>query len=207
MSGDTFDRSGLNGAELLQMSKAISRVLRHRPDSAGVVLDGHGWCRIDELLAGLALRGVAISRAELNIIVRTNNKQRFALSADGQFIRASQGHSVSGVDLQLRAKTPPSRLFHGTLDANVASIARRGLLPMRRNHVHLSQDVETASVVGARRGVPVVFEVDAHRMHADGCKFWLSENKVWLVECVASKYLVLTTKSTARASRVVALEQ
>ena len=180
---------GADGAALLQMSKAISRVLRHRPDAAGVTLDRHGWCRVDALLAGLAQRGMVISRSALDEIVRTSDKQRFAVSADGQSIRANQGHSVGGVDLQLRQQVPPSRLFHGTVEANAASIERRGLLPMRRHHVHLSPDVETASAVGSRRGKPVVFEVDAHRMHVDGARFWLSENNVWLVEVVACRYL------------------
>ena len=185
---DTFN-AGVGNQDLVQRSKEVSRVLRHRPDSAGVALDRHGWVRVDALLAGLAARGTLMSRADLDEIVRTSDKQRFAMSDDGQSIRANQGHSVGGVDLQLRQKTPPSRLFHGTVQANVASIEHKGLLPMKRNHVHLSPDVATATAVGGRRGAAVIFEVDAHRMHADGAKFWLSVNGVWLVETVASRYL------------------
>lgn len=179
----------MNEQELIAASKAISRVLRHRPGAAGVALDAHGWCSVDALLEGLASNGVVISREQLAEIVRTSDKQRFALSADGSSIRANQGHSVGGVDLQLREKTPPSRLFHGTVATSLPAIEKKGLLPMNRHHVHLSPDIATATAVGGRRGAPVILEVDAHRMHRDGVRFQLSENGVWLVDAVPAKYL------------------
>lgn len=186
---EDLPRGVVGSAELLRLSKEVSRVLRHRPDSAGVVLDRNGWVSIDALIAGLAARGVHLSRSKLDVIVSTSDKQRFAISDDGRSIRANQGHSVGGVDLQLRQKTPPSRLFHGTIAVNVESIERTGLRPMKRTHVHLSPDRATAIVVGGRRGAAVVFEIDAHRMHSDGIKFLQSVNGVWLVHSVAPRYL------------------
>lgn len=189
---DSSDASGTRTScerDLVVVSKAVSRILRHRPSAAGVTLDNHGWCSVDSLLAGLARRGTFITRAQLLEMVRTNDKQRFALSEDGSAIRANQGHSVGGVELQLREKTPPPRLFHGTVATSLTDIERKGLAPMRRHHVHLSTDVSTALAVGARRGAPVVLEVDAHRMHRDGIRFFVSENGVWLVDSVPAKYL------------------
>jgi putative RNA 2'-phosphotransferase len=177
--------------DLTMLSKAIARVLRHRPDAAGVRLDKQGWCRIDELLEGLARAGTLITRAQLDDIVRTSDKQRFTVSPDGQLIRAAQGHSVPGVELQLRQKTPPDVLYHGTVAAALAAVRRKGLLPMRRHHVHLSADVAAATAVGERRGTPVVLEVDAHRMLVDGHRFWVSDNGVWLAPSVPPKYLTL----------------
>ena len=43
--------------------------------------------------------------------------------------------------------------------------------------------------VGARRGRPVVLEVDARVRRRDGHDFYLSENGVWLVERVPPRYL------------------
>lgn len=179
----------MNEQERTAVSKAISRVLRHRPDSAGVALDAQGWCAIDGLLEGLASTGLVISPEQLAEIVRSNDKQRFAFSDDGSCIRANQGHSVGGVKLKLREKVPPSRLFHGTVAASLTSIEKHGLMPMNRHHVHLSADITTARSVGGRRGTPLVLEVDAHRMHCDGIKFQLSENGIWLVDVVPTKYL------------------
>lgn len=175
--------------DLILLSKAIARVLRHRPDAAGLRLDKQGWCRIDELLAGMASTGTVVTRAQLDDIVRGSDKQRFTVSPDGRLIRAAQGHSVPGVRLQLPQKTPPGVLFHGTVPAALPAILRQGLLPMRRHHVHLSLDVAAAIAVGGRRGTPVLLEVDAHQMHFDGHRFWLSDNGVWLVLAVPPQYL------------------
>ena len=175
--------------DLTTLSKAVSRVLRHRPDAAGITLDKDGWCPVDELLAGLAQAGTAVTEEQLREIVRTSDKQRFALSDDRRSIRANQGHSVRGVNLRLPSKTPPSRLYHGTVAANLAPIASQGLLAMRRHHVHLSPDVATATAVGARRGAPVVLEIDAAAMHSAGHRFMLSANGVWLVDAVPPRYI------------------
>jgi putative RNA 2'-phosphotransferase len=60
---------------------------------------------------------------------------------------------------------------------------------MSRHHVHLSPDLETAARVGARPGRPVVFEVAAAAMHAEGYLFFCSANGVWLVEEVPPRFL------------------
>lgn len=120
--------------------------------------------------------------------MRTDSKQRYAFSEDGTRIRANQGHSVA-VDLELKPQTPPETLWHGTGDRFVASIEREGLRRMQRQYVHLSADPDTAVKVGKRHGRPVLFEVDAARMAADGIRFYRSENGVWLTEAVPVKYL------------------
>ena len=63
------------------------------------------------------------------------------------------------------------------------------LLPKSRQYVHLSADVSTAFKVGKRHGTPAVLAVDAMEMVADGHKFYLSNNGVWLTEYVPAKYL------------------
>jgi putative RNA 2'-phosphotransferase len=180
---------GLAMRDLISLSKAVSRVLRHRPDAVGIELDPRGWCRIDALLEGLARAGVMLTREQLDEVVRTSDKARFAISEDRTRIRARQGHSVTGIDVELKETAPPSLLFHGTTSANLIAIGDKGLVPMERHHVHLSACAVTAAAVGSRRGRPVILEVNAGQMHADGHKFWLSENGVWLVRAVPGKYL------------------
>ena len=118
-------------------SKLLSYVLRHAPESIGIELDGGGWASVDVLLAALARHGRPLSRAELEQLVQTSDKRRFAFSADGARIRASQGHSVA-VDLGYLAQTPPEVLFHGTLERLLPAIRDQGLHKGRRHHVHLS---------------------------------------------------------------------
>ena len=175
----------------VRVSRRISMVLRHRPESAGLRLDANGWVPVADLLAALRL-----SRAELDVIVEYNDKSRFAVARrdDGtEWIRASQGHSRRvAVDLGLPPAEPPAILFHGTPSENVPSIRRDGLCPRSRHHVHLSVDVPTALVVARRRSAEVtVFEVAAAVMAQAGHVFHRSDNGVWLTDVVPVRYLSL----------------
>jgi putative RNA 2'-phosphotransferase len=159
------------------ISKRLSYVLRHRPDAIGIALDRAGWVAVDELLAALARHGTALSRAELEAVVDGSDKRRFALSPDGTRIRAQQGHSLP-VELGHAQAAPPATLYHGTVERFLPSIRERGLRRGRRHHVHLSATTETAAQVGARRGRPVIVEIDAAAMAAGGHRFWITPNQV-----------------------------
>jgi len=163
-------------------------VLRHRPEAIGIHLDRQGWTPIDALLTQCHLHGRPISRVLLDDIVATNPKQRFGISSDGLSIRANQGHSVD-VELGYETAPPPEVLFHGTSPDRIESIRTQGLRRMKRHHVHLSPDSETARLVGQRRGKATVLRVRAGAMHRDGHPFWLSANGVWLTEAVPPNYL------------------
>ncbi len=170
------------------VSKFMSYVLRHQPAAVGVVLDSGGWIAIDLLLAACAKHGRSLSRAELDEVVVTSPKQRFALSADGQRIRASQGHSTA-VDLGYEPAMPPDLLFHGTVARLLPSIRDKGLLRMKRHHVHLSSDEATARAVGVRRGKPIILRIDARAMRDVGYLFFHTPNGVWLTDAVPSVYI------------------
>lgn len=187
--------------EMASLSKRMSHALRHRPESLGIVLDEHGWCAIDALVLGLQAKGIPVTRELLEEVVRDNDKRRFVISANGTQIRAAQGHSVSGVMPLLEARTPPATLFHGTTAEKALSIARTGLLPMRRHHVHLSIDRATAAKVGARRGPPVILTIDCKSMVRDGIKFYVSANGVWLVDSVHAKYVTFPAGSALNRSK------
>ena len=174
---------------LEQTSKFIALVLRHKPEAAGITLDGHGWAQVDELIAGVSRR-MPLTREMLEEIVRTDNKQRYSFSPDHQRIRANQGHSIP-VDVELKQTVPPDTLYHGTGEKYVESILREGLLPKSRLYVHLSRDAATAEQVGRRHGKPVLFLVDAAAMVRDGYAFYLSENQVWLTREVPVRYLTI----------------
>ena len=173
-----------------EISKFLSMVLRHDPSSIGLTLSLNGWADIHELIAKAEIRGKSFSYDELIEVVRTNDKQRFTISADGQRIRAAQGHSIA-VDLALAPIKPPLILFHGTAVANVEAILRDGLRPGLRQQVHLSADQDTARMVGLRHGKPAVLSVAAGQMHLEGFKFFLSDNGVWLIDAVPPQFIEL----------------
>jgi putative RNA 2'-phosphotransferase len=173
-------------------SKFLSLVLRHQPEVAGISVDEAGWVAVEELLEGCRRAGQAISRPELEEIVRASDKQRFALSPDGTRIRADQGHSVD-VDLGYEPATPPDVLYHGTAEKYLDSIRREGLVKGGRHHVHLSERVETATAVGQRHGKVVVLEVRAGAMHREGFLFYRTPNGVWLTDQVSPEYLTFAS--------------
>lgn len=175
-------------ANLVRLSKFLSRVLRHQPGMLGLRLDSGGWVVVGVLLNAMQQRGMTIDRALLERVVAENDKQRFSFSADGARIRANQGHSID-VDLGLEARTPPDMLYHGTAARNLEAILSQGLLKGRRHAVHLSLDDKTARIVGQRHGAPVVLVIDSARMAADGYAFTCSANGVWLTDHVPPEYI------------------
>lgn len=170
-----------------EISKFIALILRHKPESIGISLDEHGWAGVDELIAGIN-KTTPFDMETLEEIVRTDNKQRYSFNDDRTLIRANQGHSIS-VDVELEERIPPEILFHGTGEKYVQSIDKEGLIPKSRLYVHLSVDIDTATKVGQRHGKPVIYKVNALKMHEDGFNFYISKNGVWLTKSVPIQYL------------------
>lgn len=176
--------------EITKISKFLSYVLRHKPDAIGLNLDENGWADIDQLIhqAGLDASNPNLTRDLICQAVETNDKKRFALSPDNKKIRANQGHSIQ-VDLALIPQCPPDILYHGTATRFLQSILKEGLKAGSRNHVHLSENIETARQVGMRYGKAVILIIDAGKMHAQGYPFFKSENGVWLTEHIPAEFI------------------
>lgn len=172
---------------LIDTSRFISLILRHKPDAIGITLDEHGWANVDELIAGIA-KTQPINMEMLEEIVRTDDKQRYSFNEDKTLIRANQGHSIP-VDVELEQLTPPELLYHGTGKKYMQSIDEQGLIPKSRLYVHLSADSDTAKVVGARHGEPVLYIVHSGEMARNGFSFFRSVNGVWLTKQVPVAYL------------------
>lgn len=176
------------GRRLEHLGRYLSYILRHHPDAIGLELDAAGWADVEALLAACTAHGKPLTRDELDLVVANDDKQRYAFSADGVRIRASQGHSIA-VDLGYEPCVPPEFLYHGTTERFLEAIRREGLQRGQRHHVHLSVDEETARRVGGRRGVPVVLRVRSVEMARAGALFYLSANGVWLVEAVGAGFI------------------
>lgn len=178
----TFSKAWRMRKELVEKSRFLSLVLRHKPERAGIILDKNGWTSIEDLL-----EKTAITRQELLEIVETNDKKRFAI--EGDKIRAEQGHSIE-VDLELKQEIPPLVLYHGTKCDYLGSIMSKGLVKGDRTHVHLSLLMSTAREVADRRkGKSAILQVDCKNMFRDGYRFYKSGNNVWLTLEVPPKYL------------------
>ncbi len=84
------------------ISKFISLILRHKPEAVGITLDSQGWANVQELMNGMKEQGKYIELSDLEIVVDQDSKGRYSFNDDKTKIRANQGHSVKGVDLNLK---------------------------------------------------------------------------------------------------------
>lgn len=178
----------MNELEKKKISKFLSYVLRHHPELINLNLDENGWADVNELISKSTNDSQGFTFEELNEIVETNDKKRFIFNEDKTRIRANQGHSIE-IDLALKSQQPPEFLYHGTAQNNVGSILEKGIEKRSRQHVHLSQDKETAAKVGMRHGKPTILTIKTGKMFEEGIEFYLSDNEVWLTDFVDAKYI------------------
>jgi len=170
------------------ISKLLSYILRHSPETIKLKLDENGWADVNELIAKFDLYDLTLDFELLQYVVENNDKKRFAFNEEKTRIRASQGHSIA-VELNLNETEPLAYLYHGTVEKFLTDIKLQGLQKMSRQHVHLSADRETANKVGGRRGKPVILTISSGEMHKAGYKFYLSDNNVWLTDVVPAEYI------------------
>lgn len=64
-----------------------------------------------------------------------------------------------------------------------------GLQKMSRQHVHLSNVIETAEKVDSRRGKPIMLNIATGEMFKVGHLFYPSKKGVWLCTRVSAKYI------------------
>lgn len=172
---------------LERKSKTLSYLLRHNPED--LYMDSNGWVSVADILKKLQM-----TSDDLKEIVKNNDKKRFGFNDDQTKIRANQGHTID-VDVELKETQPPKYLYHGTSPTFVKEILKSGgLSKMKRQHVHLSADKDTAYKVGKRHAKylePAIFTVKSEEMYKDGFKFYLSQNGVWLTDYVPKNYITI----------------
>ncbi|HZU12225.1 MAG TPA: RNA 2'-phosphotransferase [Chloroflexota bacterium] len=168
----------MGNQDYIRLSKTISHALRHKPEQYGLTLDGDGWVSVIELLAALGRRRLDVTQNDLVAMLAASDKQRFEIE-NGR-IRALYGHSATNSIARAPAM-PPQVLYHGTPRVTLDAITRHGLLPMQRQHVHLTADVRTAMTIARRRPGPhVLLLVDAAGAAAAGVPFYRGNADIWL---------------------------
>ncbi|RFU79942.1 trna 2`-phosphotransferase [Trichoderma arundinaceum] len=202
--------SGGGGSQLreVQVSKALSKLLRHQAGNAGIKLDEEGFAALDEVLNWGPIRSLKVTLAEIKNVVASNEKQRFTMklktsismepsspedddaAPSHYLIRANQGHSIkieSAALLEpvtLEVGNVPPRVLHGTYFAFWPIIEESGgLKVMRRNHIHCSTGTPEEGVLsGMREDAELVIEIDVEKSLQEGIQWWKSDNGVLLTE-------------------------
>lgn len=176
-----------------EISRLVSRLLRHEPWLYELELDDEGWVPMDALLAAIrrAEPGWSeIDRSLLWVVLSGSSKRRHEIVGD--HVRALYGHSMPG-RLRKQPGVPPPVLFHGTSPQAAQSILISGLRPKNRQFVHLSVGPETALEVGRRKADdPVVVRVDTVAALAGGVPFMVGNQVVWLAESIPAEFLAVS---------------
>jgi putative RNA 2'-phosphotransferase len=176
--------------EASDLSRAVSHALRHEPWLYELELDQEGWVPVEQLVFALRERGgawLSVDREALERMIQDAGKRRHELVGDR--IRALYGHSVRA-RIQRQPMTPPERLFHGTAPRSWVQIQSDGLLPMGRQFVHLSVDMETAEMVGRRKSAsPLLLVIDAAAAASRGVPFYQGNEAVWLADRVPAEFV------------------
>jgi len=73
---------------LTKISKFLSFILKHNPQSIGLQLNVDGWLNIDDLIKNANANGKSLSLEQIQTILSSTDEKRFALSDDGLQIRA-----------------------------------------------------------------------------------------------------------------------
>ncbi len=180
-------------------SMKLSWLLRFGARETGLQMDTAGWVERAELLEAAGL-----SEAQLDEVVRLNNKQRFQV--DGARVRACQGHGVDGAPVTREALEASwevyqgdDAIWHGTRAEAVPGIAEAGILPGGRTHVHLAAG--TDSRVGKRANVAVMLQVSAAALRGLGREVHVSPNGVVLARDVPAAAIVGLEARTKKARR------
>ncbi len=80
-----------NEKQITQISKFLSLILRHQPETIGIQLDQSGWADVDDLIEKSNSYGITFDREILNYVVTSNEKKRFVFNDTLDKIRACQG--------------------------------------------------------------------------------------------------------------------
>ncbi len=74
---------------LTKISKYLSFVLKHHPESIGLKLDPDRWVSVNELVKSANAKGKSITLKKVQEVVALDEKKMFAFSDDGLRIRAN----------------------------------------------------------------------------------------------------------------------
>lgn len=177
-----------------ELSKEISYALRHAPWEYELEMDEYGWVDINQLIEALNRdkKWKDVQLSDLLVMIEKSEKKRHEI-VNGK-IRAFYGHSIP-MHICKKKQQPPNELFHGTARRFLENIKSAGLLPMSRQYVHLSCDMETAFQVGKRHDAkPIILKINSREAWNNGVAFYHGNEKVWLADGIPFEYIEVIDK-------------
>ncbi|CAF0758885.1 unnamed protein product, partial [Didymodactylos carnosus] len=187
-------RYGQPRDKTIQLSKALSWLLRHAVEEQGLTFQPGGYVYVSDVLKHPSFQSYTLD--DVHKCVETNEKKRFGLKTDEQgqeMIRAHQGHSIDA-HVDLREITDPHEfptVVHGTYLRHWPNIGQGGLSKMNRTHIHFAPGMprDSGVISGMRSSAQVFITIDMEKAMNDGYKFYVSTNNVILCPGNSQGYL------------------
>lgn len=180
----------MNERELNALSRIIAGALRHFPEKIGLLMDGHGFVEIVQLIdaIGTSRSGFTWLRPNhIKALVETDPRERYQI--DGGMIRAKYGHSIN-VDLSDLPESDADEFFYPVTEEESDIVIESGIRPIDRKKVHLSTSIKKAIEAGrVRTDVPMILRVDGVKARKDGVEIYQATEDVCVTEFIDAKYL------------------
>lgn len=180
------DENLLTEYEATKLSRNLSHILRHSAFKQKIPITQNGYISID-ILSKHMFKTVEI----IAYIVKYDDKERYKMvykkNDDQIYIRANQGHSMEGIEIEMETITDSTEYptaVHGTYYKAWNMIKDTGLNKMARQHIHFAKGLpgESGVISGMRGNCQVLIYVDIAKMLNDGIKIYCSDNGVILSE-------------------------
>ena len=174
-----------------RLSHLLSKALRHKPQILNLELDEFWACDVQYLLEQLRKKHEYkdIELQDLYDMMDHIDKKRYAIESGK--IRALYGHSFP-IKIKYEAIKPPMYLYHGTNFNAYQSIKKEGLCSMKRQYVHLSNDLETAIKVALRSTKsPLILKINALDAYHNGVIFHYANDNTYLCDHLDIEYINL----------------
>jgi len=180
----------MNDRELSSLSRIMAGTLRHFPDKLGVIMDGHGWVDIADLIEaiGTGRSGFKwLRKKHVEALVETDPRGRYQI--DGGMVRATYGHTID-LDLSDLPEAEIDEFYYPVTEEEADMIIEGGLHPTDRKKVHLSGSVEKAREAGkVRTEEPLILKIDGKKAKKDGLKIYHAGKDVYITDEIDAKYI------------------
>jgi putative RNA 2'-phosphotransferase len=187
-------------SKLRSISKFLAYLLRHGAQEYELDLDEEGFADFEQVWALVKSQykgNVNLNDLQPILDGELDGKKRFEL-VDGR-IRAIYGHNRNIEKVNYLPVQPPPALYHGTNHRALQDIMRDGLVPMQRQYVHLSVDLERAYSVARRRTPnPIILCVQALDAHLAGHVFYQPDENHFLCAAISPQFITHPVSTNGR---------
>lgn len=175
--------------EMEKLGRLMAGILRH--GRFELPMDEQGFVPIRKIIATIKKHNSRmpwLRSHHIEALVETDPKGRYQIVGD--MVRATYGHTIPDLDLQLSTDNIPDVLYYPTTEEEAEIILETGLVPTDRSMVHLSLTYQDAYNAGSVRvESPLILAVDVDKCFDEGYDIGKAGRTVFLCSKVPADCL------------------